>query len=84
MATPTKESAPGRQTGSAQNITATRNDSTTVVLDFPQTTRTCSGAACWCRIGDYPSPLVMDHAAELARMAREIRSLEIACGVLGL
>jgi hypothetical protein len=44
------------------------------------TARRCDGSACWCRIGDGVSwPL--DHFDEMARLARQIRVLEISRGL---
>jgi hypothetical protein len=46
------------------------------------TTRTCNGAYCWCRFG--PSiAWPLDHYDEMARMARDLRGIEIGGGVLG-
>jgi hypothetical protein len=46
------------------------------------TTRRCAGAYCWCRVGAavvWP----LDRLDEMRRMARAIRRIEVAEGVLG-
>jgi hypothetical protein len=52
-----------------------------VMMDRPlTTTRTCAGRFCWCHVGSTVAwPL--DHHDEMARMAREIRRLEVSQGV---
>jgi hypothetical protein len=62
------------------NATATSNDST-AIMDRPSTTRTC-GSSCWCRTGDWVVPY--PHWQYMDTLAREIRTLEIAEGVLAL
>ena len=66
------------------NPTRTEGSSFGVMLDRPVTTsRTCEGFGCWYHVGTtviWP----LDHFDEMARMARGIRLLEIAGGVLGL
>jgi hypothetical protein len=61
------------------SATLTSNGST-AIMDTPSTTRTCSDV-CWCRVGarvPYPHWQYMD------TLAREIRLLEVAEGVLAL
>jgi len=69
---------------SSSGTTTTDAASYGVMLDRPiTTTRTCAGEFCWCHVGATVAwPL--DHDQEMARMFREIRSLELAGGVLGL
>jgi hypothetical protein len=71
---------------SPNHTTATTTDNATaygVMLDRPVTTsRTCAGEFCWCHVGAtiaWP----FDHHQEMARIFREIRTLEIAGGVVG-
>jgi hypothetical protein len=46
------------------------------------TTRRCEGWACWCHVGA-TGAWPLDHYDEMARMAREIRRIEIVGGVVG-
>jgi len=65
------------------STTRTEGSSFGVMLDRPVTTsRTCAGEFCWCHVGAtiaWP----FDHQQEMARIFREIRTLEIAGGVVG-
>jgi hypothetical protein len=55
-----------------------------LMMDRPlTTTRTCAGEFCWCHVGATVA-WPIDHNDELARIFREIRSLEVAGGVVGL
>jgi len=62
------------------NTTATSNDSTAILLT-PVSTRTC-GSECWCHVGNWAVPY--PHEAYMDTLARELRVLEVAGGVLAI
>jgi hypothetical protein len=75
------DSATNHQTGQDYNTTSTTQTSSgSVDVVRLTTTRRCGGWGCWCHIGaDVSWP--MSHWDEMARMARQIRALEISQGL---
>lgn len=90
MSPPEKARGPAANRAPKTATISTKNPSTDggsvygAMMDRPlTTTRRCEGQFCWCRAGsEIAWPL--SHDDELEWMAREIRSLEIAGGVLGI
>jgi hypothetical protein len=73
-----------RITGADSNTSTTRTEGSSygLMLDRPVTTsRTCEGLGCWCHIGASQS-WALTHLDEMARMAREVRAIDIAQGVI--
>lgn len=77
----------GPTTTDIKNLTPTRTENASgfgLLMDRPlTTTRRCEGWGCWCHVGaEIVWPL--SHDQEMQRMARAIRTIEIAQGVLAL
>jgi hypothetical protein len=72
-----------RQTKVQTVLTSSPSTSGAAAVDVIMftTSRTCSGSGCWCHIGATIAwPL--SHQDEMARMAREVRAIDIAQGVI--